>query len=291
MATIAAFTRKHAALIYFTLTFALSWGAILVVVGPGNALDPQAETGALLPVAILAMMVGPFVAGLVMMAVCHGRAGLRDLLSRAVKWRVDARWYAVALLTAPASVLAALLALSLTSPQYLPGFFASAEKASILTFALVAGISVAIFEETGWTGFAAPELRHAYGVLWTGLIIGVVWGAWHLLVNVWGSAEAMGPVPPGLFLLVALFSFLPPYRVLMVTVYERTGSLLVVMLMHMSLIAFWQIFTPQSISGGPLVTWYVVWAGVLWLFVAALTAAVARVQPHPTASSARPIGR
>jgi membrane protease YdiL (CAAX protease family) len=272
---------------FFALTFLISWGTILIVVGPRNVLNPQAETAALLPVAIVAMMIGPFVSGLAVTALVRGRSGLRELLARALRWRAAPKWYAVALLTAPVSVLAALLTLSLLSPEYLPTFFASDAKGSILTFALLAGVAVAIFEETGWTGFAVPELRRTHAVLWTGLIIGIVWGAWHLLVNVWGSAEAMGSVPQGLFLLVVLFSFLPPYRVLMVTVYDRTGSLLLVVLMHTSLIAFWQIFTPEGISGWPLVRWYLTWAGVLWLFVAVLTAASARSQAQPAAAGAR----
>ena len=71
-----------------------------------------------------------------------------------------------------------------------------------------------------------------------------------------------------------LFSFLPPYRVLMVWVYERTnGSLLVAMLMHASLVAFWIISTPVGITGMPLVTWYLVWAAVLWVVVGAVSLA------------------
>ena len=36
-----------------------------------------------------------------MTGLVYGRAGLRDLLTRMTRWRVGARWYAVALLTAP----------------------------------------------------------------------------------------------------------------------------------------------------------------------------------------------
>lgn len=264
------FIRRHAVLSYIALTFAISWGAILLVIGPRAVFDTQAQTDALLPVAILAMMIGPFAAGILMTAVVYGREGLRRLLSRALQWRVGVRWYAIALLTAPLSVLASLLALALLSPEFVPGIFAAEDKASILAFGLVAGLAVGLFEEVGWTGFATPELRARYGLFSTGLILGIVWGAWHLLVNVWGSAGSYGSVPLALFLAVVLFSFLPPYRVLMVWVYDRTGSLLVVILMHASLIAFWQIFTPELIAGFSLVAWYLVWAAVLWIFVAVM---------------------
>jgi hypothetical protein len=48
---------------------------------------------------------------------------------------------------------------------------------------------------------------------------------WHFLAVWWGSARSFGSVPVPLFLIVALFTFLRPYRVLMVRVDERTGSL------------------------------------------------------------------
>jgi membrane protease YdiL (CAAX protease family) len=45
---------------------------------------------------------------------------------------------------------------------------------------LVVGLLVPFFEELGWTGFATAELRKRHGVLATGLIMGLLWGAWHV---------------------------------------------------------------------------------------------------------------
>jgi hypothetical protein len=60
---------------------------------------------------------------------------------------------------------------------------------------------------------------------------------------------------------------LPAYRVLMVWVYDRTGSLLVGMLMHASLSASMLILQPPS-TGVPFLTWNVVLAATLWIVVA-----------------------
>ena len=65
-------------------------------------------------------------------------------------------------------------------------------------------------------------MRLRYGVLGTGLFVGVLWGAWHFPLFS-GSGNSSGTVPPGLYLLVLLFSVLPAFRVLMVWVYDRTG--------------------------------------------------------------------
>jgi uncharacterized protein len=205
----------------------------------------------------------------------YGRAGLRELRSRLLRWRVGARWYAVALLTAPLSVMATLFALSLISPAFLPGILTEIDNVSLLLTALVLGLVTGFLEELGWTGFALPRLRLSYGVLITGLIMGFLWGAWHFPSNYLGSAPASGALSLALYLPVLLFSFLPPYRVLMVWVYDHIKSLLVAMLMHASLVfaIFWLIVTPVPISGVTRVTWYLVWAAVLWIVVAAVAVA------------------
>jgi membrane protease YdiL (CAAX protease family) len=66
-----------------------------------------------------------------------------------------------------------LLALSFSSPAFLPGIFTTEEKTSLLLVSLAVGLSAGIFEELGWTGFAIPGLRQRHGVVATGLIVGV----------------------------------------------------------------------------------------------------------------------
>lgn len=280
MTTIKAFIKRHPVPTYFALTFAISWGGILLVIGgPGAIPSPSEQAMLLLPVAILVMLVGPSVAGILLTGLVYGRAGFREFLSRLLRWRVGARWYAVALLATPLLVTATLFALLPTSPVFLPGIFASDDKASLLLVGIAAGLVVGIFEEIGWTGFAVPRLRLRYGVLTTGLIVGFLWGAWHYLVAFWGSGDSSGAFSLDLLLPPLLFyvGVLPVYRVLMVWVYDRTGSLLVAMLMHASLTASVpMILTPLAISGVPLLTWYLVLTAALWVVVAAVAVANGR---------------
>jgi membrane protease YdiL (CAAX protease family) len=203
MMTIKAFIKKHLVLTYFALTFAISWGAILIVVGPGGI----PVTTEQLEMLGLAMLLGPSVAGILLTGLASGRVGLRELLSRLLRWRVGARWYAVALLTAPLSTAAVLLALSLLYPEFLPVIFTSDDKATLLLTGITAGLMVGLFEELGWTGFAVPRLRLRYGVLTTGLIVGLLWGAWHFILF-WESGSFSGALSLAL-LLGRLFSWLP----------------------------------------------------------------------------------
>jgi hypothetical protein len=106
----------------------------------------------------------------------------------------------------------------------------------------------------------------------------LLWGAWHY--PLFSGGDLSGALPLALFLPVQLFSFLPAYRVLMVWVYDRTGSLLVAILMHSSLTASTLIFQPL-VAGMPAVTYDVVLAVTLWLLVAALAMANGRQLSRP----------
>ena len=275
MTTITAFIKRHPVLTYFALTFAISWGGILMVIGPGGILGTKEVSEGLMPFVYLATLLGPSLAGILLTGLVDGRAGFRELLSRLLRWRVGARWYAVALLTAPLLITATLFVLSLTSPVFLPVIVTTDDKVSLLLTGIVMGLVVGFFEELGWTGFAVPRLRLRYGGLTTGLIVGLLWGAWHFPLFS-GSVSSSGALPPALYLSVLLFSFLPAYRVLMVWVYDRTGSLLVAMLMHAPLAASQLILIPLAITGVQVVTYDLVFAAALWVFVAAVAVAQRR---------------
>jgi hypothetical protein len=74
----------------------------------------------------------------------------------------------------------------------------------------------------------------------------------------------------GILLVVGPGTVLPVYRILMVWVYEQTGSLLIAMLMHASLTSSLLILGPQAANGVPLLVYQAVFAGALLAFVAAI---------------------
>jgi membrane protease YdiL (CAAX protease family) len=232
---------------YFALAFALSWGGVLLILRRGGAVPESAtQRDLLLPAVFLTMLAGPGAAGILLTGLRRGTLGLRACLASAVKWRVDARWYAVAILTAPLLTMALSLAASLVSPEFVPRIFTTNDKPALLLLSLAVGLTVGVFEELGWTGFAVPELRPRYGILATGLIVGVLWGAWHLIPVVSSTNNPPVSLPLTVVVPLALFLYLPVFRVLMVWVYEHTGSLLLAILMHASLTASSLIFAPTG---------------------------------------------
>jgi uncharacterized protein len=289
MTTIKAYVKNYPLLSFYALAFAISWGAILLVLGlgPGGFSATPQQFQKAVPYAVPAMVLGPGLAGILLTGLLHGRAGLSEFRSRLLRWRVEARWYAVALLTAPILLTGVMVSLSLISPEFLPRIFIASDKASVLLLGIAAGLVAGIFEELGWTGFAIPRMRLRYGVLSTGLFVGVLWGAWHLLQNYWASGVTSGDISLSLWLADAVVGVfvgqLVAYRVLMVWVYEHTQSLLLAMLMHVSFAAFTFILFPPSAIMANLISGYA-YTAVLWVVVAVVAVAnhghLTRQPPH-----------
>lgn len=279
-------TAGRLALLYFALTFLISWvGALLVVVlGHGSIPLTPEQLDPLLHSLGVAMLAGPVIAGPLLIGLVDGRAGLREFGSRLLTWRVGLRWYAVALLAAPLTVTVTLLALSRVSSDFLPELFTADAKATLVLAGIAAGLAFGL-EELGWTGLAVPRLRLRYDVLTVGLIVGVLWGAWHVPVTLAGSGTPSGSLSLAFWLPPMFFyaAVLPGFRVLMVWVYDRTGSLLVAILMHASLTASTVvILTPQA-TGTSLIAYYLALATVLWA-IAGMVTAVGRSQHRPPSS-------
>jgi uncharacterized protein len=276
MTTLKAFITRHAVPIYYVLTFIISWGGILLVIGgPLGIPGTPGQFERMIPLVGLAMLAGPPIVGILLTALVNGSAGLREFFSQLLRWRVGVGWYVAALLIAPLVMTAIPLALSLLFPELLPKIFRVDNKLSLLLFGLAMGLMAGFFEELGWTGFVIPKLRLRYGVLTTGLVVGFLWGAWHLLVNFWSSGSSSGTLSLDLFLHSFLFSVgvLPAFRILMVWVYNHTESLLVAILMHVSLTTSNIIFVPRVITGVTGPAWTLIVAGALWLVVAVVALA------------------
>ena len=197
MTTISTFIKRHPVATYFVLTFAISWGGLLLVIGgPAGLPATPEEFDRLMPLVVLTYVAGPSIASLLLTGLICGRTGLREVFSLLFWWRVDARWYAVALLTAPLLTAVIFFALSLLAPGFLPVIVTTDDKASLLLLAIVVGLVGGFLEELGWTGFAIRRLNPRHGVLTTGLIVGVLWGASHFLVNAWWSSTNSGDPSP-----------------------------------------------------------------------------------------------
>src|SRR5438874_12504092 len=82
MQTLGAHINAHPVLSYCALTFASSWGGVLVVSGPGGVASATWHSNSGVALLGLALLAGPSLASVLLTVVVDGRAGLRTLLAR-----------------------------------------------------------------------------------------------------------------------------------------------------------------------------------------------------------------
>jgi membrane protease YdiL (CAAX protease family) len=164
--------------------------------------------------------------------------------------------------------------MSLVSADFRPTVLDSDDKTGLLMRALGPALLVGFFEEIGWTGFAVPRLRARHSLLTTGLAVGIVWGAWHFPLF-WEGDSFSGTLPLAI-LLIRLFSWLPPFRVLLVWVHDRTQSLPVVMLMHAAVSFVSIALPPATLTDARLLTSLFGPAATMWLLLAAVGIGLSR---------------
>jgi uncharacterized protein len=203
---IRAVVRKHPLIAFFVLAYLLTWW-----IYPLLKLSPLLGIFGLF---------GPALAAIIVAALTEGKTGVKALLSRAVYWRVGLPWYAVAL------GLPTLLSLVTAGLYYLLGGseFIKVGPLSILDlvlFVLVLG------EELGWRGYALPQLLEKRSALTASLILGVLWGLWHLPTFLVPGTPQYG-MPLTAFVLLTI-----EYSILMTWVFLHTfGSVLIATLFH-----------------------------------------------------------
>jgi membrane protease YdiL (CAAX protease family) len=229
--------RQHPLLTYLLLAFGIAWAAVLWVVAPTGIPGSGAAYVQHGPLVFLAMLVGPSVGGLGLTAILGGGPSLRDLWTRQRHWRIGA-WWAAVLITPVVLVL--LGPLALWSPE--------------------------LILDLGWTGFALPHLLRRHGWLKAGLLLGIVWGLWHLLADYWGNADAWGSLYAPRYLLWCGAAF-TAYRILIAWAYSHTRSLLLAQLMHAGFTGGQVLLAPATLPLASGLVWYGAFAAALWLIV------------------------
>ncbi len=225
------FMRRRPLVSYFLLAYGFSWLGWLPYVLSQSGLGllpfhPSQLIG-------LPGGYGAFLSGLLMTAVMEGKAGVRHLLSRMILWRVGGLWYLFALIGIPAILVlgflplpGAVAALGVPSLQFVPIF---------LLLLVLEIFTSGLAEEPGWRGFALPRLQRQRGPLLGTLILGLLWGCWHLplFLTAWAIVGASG-------LSICEFVLGAVSLAIMLTwVFNHTrGSLLVAIVSHASIDAF-----------------------------------------------------
>ena len=123
---------------------------------------------------------GPTIAAFVVLTIISGRPGVLRLLRSYVHWRVGVPWYLLTLIGFPVLMFLSFVVVPGALADYVaPGW--SFVPSYLGTFAYSVTLAGGpLLEEGGWRGFALPRLQRLHGPLVGTLILGALWGLWHL---------------------------------------------------------------------------------------------------------------
>ena len=248
--------KRYPLAVFFVLAFVFPWLVWGTTIAQSRGLlsfhIPQS----------LAFWIGLNLATYLTAGLTGGIPAIKDLFHRIIRWRVRPVWYIVALvLTGLFSLIAigAHLVLGgdhqvgvlLTLPNLLPSLLFQ-----IFFFLLT--------EETAWRGFALPRLQAKYNALTASLILGVLWGLWHLpLIFIPDSFQSK--IPFGGFVLSAI-----AMSIITTWIFNHSkGSVLVAAVFHAATDA--TIAYSGVMSGDMRLFWIFIavqWAAVLVIIVA-----------------------
>jgi uncharacterized protein len=257
--------KRHALLTYFVLTFVLTWlcWITLDILLPNGFQSATSSSGASHPSAlVLLFLLGnivPSSIGILLTRIVAGRGSLRALFSQVVRWRVNPGWYGVVLLLPPLLTIGAL-ALAVALGSGVPALSIAAIVGGL------AGAFVApLGEEFGWRGFALPRLQAQRSALGASIVLGLLWGLWHVPIWIWEKTASPTLLLPDLGLRILIIA---AFGVLMTWVYNNTGgSLLLMILFHLSIVMTSYYPFPQPLSTG--ISWVqtLLYLGLLWAVV------------------------
>jgi membrane protease YdiL (CAAX protease family) len=186
---------------FFALAYALTWACWLPLAAAGPTdLPPSAETLATLG------QFGPLLAALV---VAGAAGGLRDLVRRFARWRVNPVWFGLALLLPPVLVLAAIVAHAVVTGLWLDVRWSAATHNLGPQFLYVLLLGGPLGEEPGWRGFGLPRLQILCRPLTATFLLALLWAGWHL--PLWWVADvpsSFGFYVVGVIPLTYLFTWL-----------------------------------------------------------------------------------
>jgi membrane protease YdiL (CAAX protease family) len=239
--------RRFPLIAFFLLVFGLTW-PLLIADAVGSHRIPATRV----PVPLqLLISYQPTVAALLVTWVTGGGSAVRSLLRGLLRWRVGLGWYALAVLGPGlfwllVVALAAALdgrSMTLLSPE-VAGWSTPKLLLSFLPLFLVT--TVVNGEEIAWRGFALPRLQADRSALTASLILGIVWGLFHLpLFWTAGSSQASQSIAgfvAGTMALAVVFTW----------VYNGTsGSILLAYLLHGSINTWTRVLAVAQ--GGPTV--------------------------------------
>ena len=237
--------------VFFLTTFTWSWFFwILQVLDSYQVIFSPLPTN----LADILGVFGPSLAAIILTRIYSGKKGVLELFRRILLWRVGVKWYLfvlawpaiLSLLTTGIHILTGGLTPDFANPPIYILYPLPPEAQSfgilpmiLLVFLQQTFLGSSMGEEIGWRGYALPRLLRNQNPIFSSLILGVIWGMWHLprffiqgtplVLNIWFFLEIMADT--------IIFTWI---------YYNTKGSLLMALLFHTSITCTSLFLTPSS---------------------------------------------
>lgn len=210
---------------YLIITFGIAWGILALYILLNDQMT--AIFGQLTgnhPLFFLAVY-APAIAAFTIILRRTGVSGLGKYLTRLFRWRCSPYWYVFLLIGLPLVFYGG----SAWKGNLFSEPFPFSSVGALFTAILLSAIKGPV-EEFGWRGFAQPLLQRKMAPVWGALIIGVVWGFWHL------PAFLLSGTQQSAWSFSAFFGGTLAITLIMTPLYNASrGSIFLAALMHFQL--------------------------------------------------------
>ena len=219
---------RHPVVAFLVTVYAFGWTILIAAAGYFGL--PMLLSSS------LAMVFGLALPAFLVTAATSGKAGMRDLLGRCLRWRVGIGWYLLALLGLPlVTLLVASVFLGAAPLEAL------VEKWPLFFTMLLPGILIPLVithlaEEAGWTGFMQDTLQERRGPLLASILVAPAFVLFHFpLTFLEAPRITLAVVQFALVTLAVQAVVVVFFRVVIMWLYNGSGrSVLIVALFHSS---------------------------------------------------------
>ena len=170
---------------------------------------------------------GPFVSAILLTFWYQRGKGVLGLLKKGVNYRFAKKWWIPTILLCPL-IIGGSLGIAALAGENIPELYWITDPSLILVnFFVILFTGGPLQEEFGWRGYALPRLQSRFNALVSSIIIGFMWGLWHLPYFFIGTelTYAYGIIPQ---IITAIL-----LSILLTWLFNNTGgSILVSLLFH-----------------------------------------------------------
>ena len=213
--------KKHVGFIFVLLTYILTWSIEIPMTLTKHGYTAINISKGLQTICTLS----PGIVAILLTGIYFGKNSLKSLFKAIVKWRVKFKWYLIIIILG-----IALCGLSLLLFNWITGQSILPDQPYNFVFYFILILFVSAFwEEIGWRGFLLPVLQEKYTAIKSSLIIGFVWGLWHLPIYLAINPYGDKTIIYWLMMFIGCFAL----SIIATYLYNSTkGSLLICILFH-----------------------------------------------------------